>query len=186
MDNKTLINKPRKILFYFAILSLIFCNVYSKKIYHQANENKNDKRNLQFSLNSIYYNLPYPANDITGTGDKLKDVPFRVLCKILACESKCCVGEIDNIRCGLLEDCLIYSDYSKIPGMICAIVIPIGVFIILVFLFVFLLKYKKYDWSVALCMCLGCLFILTIPVVIYYYFSRRNSAVTVSEKNKER
>ena len=136
--------------------------------------------------NSIYYNLAYPANNITGTGDVLKDVPFRVLCMLLACNSGCCVGEIDNMRCGLAADCQVYLDYSKIPGMVVAIVVPIGVFILLTALFIYLNRFKKYSCCSAFCMCLGCLLVITIPVVIYYLLCKKQKDSVTPDKGKEK
>ena len=177
--------KVRNILFYIALFNILFATITSKKISTENLENqKQNKRNLQYAMNSIYYNLMYPANDITGTGDKLKDVPYKVLCKILACNSGCCVGEVDNMRCGVADDCKVYSNYAGIPGMVIAIVVPIAVFLILVFLFVFFMKYKKYSCVKSFCLCLGCLFIVTIPIVIYFYFCKKEASVTPNKKEK--
>jgi len=142
------------------------------------------ERNLQYNFKSIYYNIVYPANDITGTGDKLKDVPYKVLCKIMKCESGCCVGEIDNMRCGLEEDCKIYTNYSNLPGLVAAIIVPIGVFFVFLLLFIFLTKYKKYNCGKTLLICLACLFVVTIPIVIYFMI-RIDKSVT-PDKNIER
>ena len=187
-NNHSLIgSKMTKALLYIAVLNLLFSAVSSKKIWIENNNNNKseNKRNLQYALNSIYYNIAYPANDITGTGDKLKDAPYKVLCKILSCVSGCCVGEIDNMRCGAATDCQVYSDYAKVPGMVAAIVVPIVVFILLFAFCFYLVKYKKYSLSKALCMCLGALFIVTIPVVLYYLLCKKDNNVT-SKNNKER
>lgn len=178
------VSKKRNILFLMFLLNIIFSTICSKNVNFQNIDTPANKiRNLQYALNSIYYNIVYPANDITGTGDRLKDVPYKVLCKIMSCNTGCCVGEIDNMRCGVQSDCKTYSDYSKIPGMVAAIVIPIAVFLILIAFFVFLTKFKKYSVGGAFCMCFGCLFVITIPVVIYY-FCKNDTSVT--PKNKER
>lgn len=176
----------RKMLFFTAILSVVFSVFPAKKFYLSENESlsKQKNRNLQYAVNSIYYNLAYPANNITGTGDLLKDVPFKVLCMLLACNTGCCVGEIDNMRCGLAADCQVYLDYSKIPGMVAAIVVPIGVFLLLTALFIYLHRFRKYSCCSAFCMCLGCLFVITIPIVAYYIFCKKQESVT-PEKIKE-
>jgi len=176
----------KKALLYMFLLNVLLSAVCLKKIWiDNSRENNEPRRNLQYSLNSIYYNIVYPANDITGTGDKLKDVPYKVVCKILNCVSGCCVGEIDNMRCGAIADCKVYSDYSKVPGMIAAIVVPIGVFILLAALFYYLLKHRKYSCSTAFCMCLGCIFVITIPIVLYYLLFKKENSVT-PKNNKER
>jgi len=179
----------KKALFYIALLSLIFSSaVSSKKIWIESSQQQSEpKRDLQFAMNSIYYNIPYPANDLTGTGDKLKDVPYKVLCKILSCNSGCCVGELDNMVCGSADNCQVYSNYAKIPGVVAAIVVPIGVFILLVAFCIYLVKYQKYTLCGAVCMCFGCLFIVTIPLVLYYLFCKKNDSVTPkNSNNKER
>ena len=186
--NYTKQSNTRKILFYISMLSVIFSTFSAKKRYVSDSEVQSKKkgRNLQYALNSIYYNLMYPANNITGTGDLLKDVPFKVLCMILACNSGCCVGELDSMRCGLAADCQVYLDYSRIPGMVVAIVVPIGVFVMLFALFVYLYKYKKYTCGGAYCMCLGCLFVITIPIVIYYFFFKKQQESVTPGKMKEK
>lgn len=179
----------RQLLFYVSLFSVLLTTFQAKRVLIAENnhEIKQKNRNLQYALNSIYYNLVYPANNITGTGDFLKDVPYKVQCMILACNSGCCVGEIDNMRCGLASDCQIYLDYSKLPGMVAAIVIPIGVFVLLVAFFVYLNKFRKYSCSGAFCMCLGCLFVVTIPFVLYHlFFKKQKEYVTPGEKVKEK
>jgi len=178
-------SNTRKICIYISILSVILSVFSSQRVLRNELQTKTKNRNLQYAANSIFYNLAYPANNITGTGDLLKDVPFKVLCKLLACNSGCCVGEIDNMRCGIANDCQVYLDYSKIPGMVVAIVVPIAVFLILTALFVFLYKFKNYSCCSAFCMCLGCLFIVTIPVVVYLLLSKKKDSVTPN-KTKER
>lgn len=181
-------SKLKKAFLYISLLNLLFLAISAKKIWIENSLQKQiePKRNLQYSLNSIYYNIAYPANDITGTGDKLKDVPYKVLCKILSCVSGCCVGEIDNMRCGLAADCKVYSDYSKVPGMVAAIVIPIGVFILLVAFCFYLVKYRKYSFAKSFCMCFGCLCVVAIPFVLYYLFCKKNDNGDSSKNNKER
>jgi len=174
--------KLTKLIFYLTLVNIIFSIITSKKINFQPEYHNQNIRNLQYAIHSVYYNIVYPANDITGTGDKLKDVPYKVLCKLKSCDTGCCVGEIDYMSCGLASDCRIYSDYSKIGGMVAAIVIPIGVSILLILLFVFLFKVKKYTCGSAFCLCLACLLIIPIPIVLYYCFCKKNSSVTTEDK----
>ena len=178
--------KLKEILFYIALVNLLFSAISTEKVWiEMKNQQFEPKRNLQFSLNSIYYNIVYPANNITGTGDKLKDVPYKVLCKVLSCVSSCCVGEIDNMQCGAAADCKVYSNYVKMPGIIAAIVVPGGVFILLIAFCIYLMKYLKYSFCGALCMCFGILFVVSIPVVLYYLLCKKDNSVT-SKNLKER
>ena len=178
--------KLKEILFYIALVNLLFSAISTEKVWiEMKNQQFEPKRNLQFSLNSIYYNIVYPANNITGTGDKLKDVPYKVLCKVLSCVSGCCVGEIDNMRCGAAADCKVYSNYAEMPGIIAAIVVPIGVFILFIAFCIYLMKYRKYSFCGALCMFFGILFVVSIPVVLYYLFCKKDNSAT-SKSHKER
>lgn len=173
------------------IKSLLLCSVYITLFLSHVNMSQSkgalissEERNLQYSMKSIYYDLVYPSNDLTGTGDKLKDVPYKVLCKIIACTTGCCVGEIDNMRCGAANDCKTYKDYSNMGGVIAAIVVPISVTIILVFLTLLFNKKWKYTCCTSFVMALGCIFIIPLPFIIYC-ICKKDCSVT-AEKNKEK
>ena len=124
-------------------------------------------RNLQYSIGSIYYELLYPINNLTGTGDRLKDVPYIVKCKIKKCVSGCCIGEIDNMICGAANECLIYLDESKKPNLISAIIIPIALFIIFIVLIITFYKVYKLSIGLSICYSFCCLTILLIPFIAY-------------------
>jgi hypothetical protein len=47
-------------------------------------------------------------NDITGTGNKLKDTTYNSLCVLLNCPFVCCDGPIDQMKCGDAKSC---NDY---------------------------------------------------------------------------
>jgi hypothetical protein len=75
-------------------------------------------RNLQAAKarttsKSIYYSVPFTYNNITGTGNKLRDDAYRVICKSLNCESGCCAGDTNSMRCGVTEDCLKWVNWVK-------------------------------------------------------------------------
>jgi hypothetical protein len=165
----------------FIILFLYIITFTSTKSTNQLNNYK-QSRNLQYSIGSVYYELQYPLNDLTGTGDRLKDVPYKVKCKILACETGCCVGEIDKMSCGPQMDCAIYLD--KLNNMTISIVVPvvIGFFVIFAILLFTFLKIYKIPLFTSICLSLGCLSIILIPWVIYFVY-KKNKNVTSNEKN---
>ena len=60
------------------LISLIFSILFSSSLtYEEKKRNLQDLDYIKFSSNSIYYKLEYMINDITGTGNKLKDIPYR-------------------------------------------------------------------------------------------------------------
>ena len=158
------------------LISLISCPAveFSGKL--------SQSRNLQYSLGSIYYELVYPINNLTGTGDRLKDVPYRVQCRIKQCDTGCCIGEIDNMSCGEPADCLIYLDESKKPSLLAAIIIPIGLVLIFILLFITFLKVYKISTGRSICFSLGCMTIVLIPCVAYFVYKESKCG---DEKSKE-
>ena len=130
---------------------------------------KIQSRNL-YSLGSIYYELVYPINNLTGTGDRLKDVPYQVQCKIKKCDTGCCVGEIDNMTCGLKANCVLYLDESKLPTLLAGIIIPLALLIIFIILFITFTKVYKLPTGQSICFSLGCFTIILIPFVAYFVY----------------
>jgi hypothetical protein len=63
----------------------------------------------------IYYNIPqeFLINSISGTGDRLKDVIYRQLCKYENCNTDCCEGNINEMYCGDYISCIKYREYHK-------------------------------------------------------------------------
>jgi hypothetical protein len=57
----------------------------------------------QLELN--YTNPHWTDNDVTGTGFKLKDSAYLSLCKLLNCTTGCCMGSINQMRCGSKVQC---------------------------------------------------------------------------------
>ena len=125
-------------------------------------------RNL-FSSKSIYYKTEFRQNNITGTGDILKDVPYKVLCQILNCKSGCCEGDITNVFCSSEASCKNWA-YHKIAGTVTAAVVS-PICIVLFFTFVFMFFYKRNKFSVLKSFILAffSLFIITIPYLLYCF-----------------
>ena len=182
IPSKTSTKNMKRLIF---IISFIYLIAFTSSTISNKPSNKNKElRNLQYSHGSIYYELQYPLNNITGTGDRLKDVPYKVQCKLLACDSGCCVGEIDNLSCGPEVDCLIYLENSKSESIIIGIVVSFGLLIILIILFVTFLKVFKFSISASFCLSIGCMSVILIPWVVYFVHKERKN-VTCKNKSKE-
>lgn len=132
-------------------------------------ENKYILRKLEdFSSGSNYYKIDYIKNNVTGTGDRLMDAPYKALCLLMNCETGCCIGDIDGMNCGTESNCKKYNEY-KLP-MIISISILVTLFGIIAFVLLFLLYYKKFKLSFkkALLFTFLSLFVITIPYLIYF------------------
>ncbi len=144
-------------------------------------------RNLQyaeFSSNGVYYLIDNPKNSITGTGDRLKDTPYKALCVIKDCPSGCCIGEINNLECGLPEDCKMYFGLIRRGHVSAAVLIPIAVTAaFFVGLFVMRIVFKA-TWTISLLTAFTCIFIITIPFVICYFY--KNKKLINCEKSPKR
>jgi len=150
------------------LISLIFSILFSSSLtYEEKKRNLQDLDYIKFSSNSIYYKLEYMINDITGTGNKLKDIPYRSLCITRNCSHLCCIGDIDSMSCGSLEQCQQFYDSSIVGNVILAVILPI--FFLSVFLIAFYL-FNKYsnDKPLSGLLAFCCIFIITIPFVIFY------------------
>jgi hypothetical protein len=56
----------------------------------------------------INYNqkgIPGNENSINGTGNEMKDVVYMSKCLLLKCQSSCCEGSIEEMKCGTQERC---------------------------------------------------------------------------------
>lgn len=168
------------------VAGLFFFNLFSLVATNFSFLNKNNDRELQsyveYSSNGIYYNLKYPKNHITGSGDKLADVPYRVLCIIKACES-CCVGEINNLQCGSAEECKTYLDSTRIGSIVAAVIVPIGVTCIFIVAYLILNKKCKLPWDLSLVLAFTCMFVITIPFVIWYVMKKDSCCNKKDTKN---
>ncbi len=137
-------------------------------------------RNLQFSSKSVYYIKPFPKNNITGTGDMMEDSAYDALCKILSCDSGCCVGNIDSISCGDGALCLVYIDYEAARVIAPAVIVPIFVILFVTLLILIFIMRNKYSFWKSFLLAVLCLFVITIPCVLYY---ARNRAKDSEIKN---
>jgi len=181
------LNKTYKQL---SILIIIITTIFPATITNQNPnyQNKNYKRileiqNKKFVSNSIYYVTKFPKNNISGTGDKLNDIPYRAICLLKNCNSGCCVGEINFMTCGLEINCTAYKDHEFNLVAAPAAIIPICV---LFFLFVFILiftKRNKYSFCKSVLLAVICLGVITIPFVLYY---TRNAAPKKNKKKVEK
>lgn len=171
-------------LFLLAFLVVAFIpNIQSEKLIKIFFPHKS-LRNLQyaqFSSSGIYYNLEFQKNDITGTGDKLLDNPYKTLCYIKKCVSGCCIGEINDLQCAKAEDCKIFFDSTKKGKIAAAIVVPIIVTSIF-FISFFVYKKLKIDTKISLVMAFYSIFVITIPFIILYI----NKSSNKNENNKEK
>lgn len=83
----------------------------------------------------IYYEKKiYLDNDLTGTGNKLKDVVYLALCKTLKCPYDCCHGPIDQLKCADEVNCKNYKDIAyrlKTVKIIILVLLPYILFSIL-------------------------------------------------------
>lgn len=70
-------------------------------------------------------------NDVTGTGNKLKDIAYISACMSLQCEFVCCKGSINEMKCGDKQDCMVYRN-KKIKKEIMNVVLTISPFYILI------------------------------------------------------
>jgi hypothetical protein len=132
-----------------------------------------NRRNLQnfdyvkFRVDSIYYKLEFIMNDITGSGNKLKDVPYKSLCITKNCPNICCIGDIDSMTCGSIEQCKTFYDAYIVGNVIESVIFPVFfVFIFLIFFYFFNKYSNNKPLSALLAFC--CIFIITIPLVFCY------------------
>jgi len=163
-------NLSQKFLFSIIILTTIFSIITStnqsinkRKLY------KNDLvGNLQFTSKSVFYNPPFPKNNVTGTGDQMEDVPYKALCIILNCETGCCVGELDTLTCGDQSTCNKFRDY-KIAGVVApAVIVPICVILFITLMMLIFIKRNKFSILKSFLLAFLCIFIVTIPYILYY------------------
>lgn len=121
---------------------------------------------VKFSDSGIFYKIEFPKNDITGTGDILQDSPYRALCIVKRCPNLCCTGEIDSMICGTKDQCKSFYDNSIIPNVVAAVIFPL--FFISVFILFYCFFYKKSNKKrLSLLLAFCCIFIITIPIVLY-------------------
>ena len=150
----------------FSLTALLFPILISSSFLENLNT-RNLQDYIKYSSGGVYYLIDFPKNDITGTGDKLQDVPYKTLCIIKNCPSTCCTGEINELVCGTQEQCKQFYDNSIVGNVVAAIILPI--FFIAIFFIAFHCFYKRSkNWALSALLAFCCMFILTIPIVIWY------------------
>lgn len=165
------------------ILSLISLTTQKASVFLQ----ETDQRTLQYieyNPKGIYYLLEFPKNDITGTGDKLQDIPYKALCIIKACESACCTGDITSMKCGTAEECKTFFDSTRRGNVAAAVIIPIAVTAIFFVAFFLLWKKFKVSWDLSALLAFICMFVVTIPFVILYVWKYKPFVANSADKYK--
>jgi hypothetical protein len=77
---------------------------------------------------TIYYSTHFDiANNVTGTGNKLADMPYQAICKSLLCSTNCCEGDMNDMVCGTEVSCQEYSNYLKMIKIIIGVCISVGI-----------------------------------------------------------
>lgn len=121
---------------------------------------------IKFLPDSIYYKLKYIQNDMTGTGNKLQDIPYKTLCIIKDCPNICCIGEITSMKCGTKEQCKEFYDTSIYPNVVAAVIFPILILSIFIISYLILNKIYKKNKCLSALLAFCCMFVFTIPFVI--------------------
>lgn len=159
-----------------SILSLIIIMTFIPLVLMSnflPNSNQRDLQYVEYSSTGVYYELTYPKNSITGTGDKLQDVPYKALCVIKSCISNCCYGDINYMQCASSDDCKMYFDSTRRGNVAAAVIIPIAVTAIFLTIFLVLfLKYKVNFWIASFIAFIS-MFVVTIPFVIWYLIKNK-------------
>lgn len=74
------------------------------------------------------YSLHFDThNNITGTGNKFRDLVYNQLCINMHCETNCCEGYINEMRCGVQMNCDKYIKYKRLTVIILGVVLSIVV-----------------------------------------------------------
>jgi hypothetical protein len=93
------------------LLYNLFTVVYSTE---SSDDDAKHFRSLYTSKKYIFYSPPFSKfNNITGTGNMLRDDAYRAICMSLNCFSGCCNEDTNIMVCGQPEECLEYNDYVK-------------------------------------------------------------------------
>lgn len=144
--------------------------------------NQRSLQYVEFSSKGIYYLLNFEKNDVTGTGDKLQDVPYKAICIIKACENSCCKGDIDKIQCGTADECKIFLDSTRKGSVAAAIVIPI--IVTAIFFITFFVLWKKFNvaWELSALLAFICMFVVTIPFAILFLIKYKPFGENIAKK----
>jgi len=178
--------KPKYLsrLIIFSLIPLITISSFLPQSKDRNLQNLQNLSYTEFSSKGIYYKVEFPKNDITGTGDKLQDIPYKALCLIKSCVSGCCEGDIDKIQCGTEENCKNYYDSTKKGNVAAAVIIPI--LVTAIFLITsFVLRFKYHiEWDLSLLYGFTCMFVITIPFVIWHIMKTKPFGKFDGKKNQ--
>lgn len=101
------------------------------------------KLNCSFQLN--YTTIFKIDNNITGTGNKLKDIAYNSACNLLKCED-CCEGPISNMTCGAFYNCQKYKDYVNRHRLALIIFLIIAPYLLIPIMWILLYYVSKDDY----------------------------------------
>lgn len=175
MNKKTLSRSPSQsrlniLAITFQILINLSCLSSLGLCFSNSEIPQTKSRNLQvyakFSESGIFYKIEFPKNDVTGTGDKLQDSPYKALCFLKNCPFKCCVGEIYSLECASEQKCQEFVDSYFVGNVASAVIFPIFFFtVFLVSFYCYLKRSKKCGLSFLLAF--GSMIIITIPILLF-------------------
>jgi hypothetical protein len=94
--------------------------------------------NLIQPIDYIIYNKKVEIeNDVTGTGNKLKDVVYISMCDTFNCPYKCCQGPINSMQCAEKSQCEALRILAyKIDTILFILLLQIPYFLLGIFYFV--------------------------------------------------
>lgn len=169
ITNIRLVKKLFNCLFLFLSSCVYLTITKQRNPYYSSIGGLNQKeRNLQYSSNSNYYKLEFIKNNVTGSGDKLMDVPYKALCVLKSCESGCCEGEIDNLICSTVESCTKYKDYNRARTVVPAVIVPCVCVLFFMLMTMIFMKRNQYSPAKSMLLAFLCFFVVTIPYILYY------------------
>lgn len=115
------------------------------------------------------YSKPFDMdNNLTGTGNRLKDSVYNAICSTLKCNTLCCEGHINQMTCGKEENCVKYQEYLEMVKIITATVIPWGIALVISIMGFCWSKGSNKWQNFWLCIIGFLLLPITIFVLIYY------------------
>jgi hypothetical protein len=90
-----------------SLMPVLFIFLFSllKNFAYSANiKNFNTKNFIELGY-MTYIKVSEVDNDVTGTGNKLKDIAYISKCVTMQCKNLCCMGSIENMNCGNEDTC---------------------------------------------------------------------------------
>lgn len=113
------------------------------------------------------YEPPFISNNVTGTGNLLRDIVYRSQCKLLSCDS-CCTGALStNISCSTSSVCQEFFGFLTFKNAILPSIIVISIALVayLFFLFFYCMRIKSKKEAVIQAT-LTFLFLVLFPIVV--------------------